>query len=250
MKKRVADILFLAVLCLLLVALFNLIYQFFRVDWGALLDEKLTKGDWLAFVGSYLGFAGSTLLAIAVFRQDQKINALVSAEYDPILFFHVIKFERLSDEIEGDIPKYVPYSVADSEKWFEQFVYDPIRSSSKQNVKETAFRIYLTIESKGKLPIDALSINKIELDDDKCVYKKDIEKKQLVAEMVQPNGIQYICMMLNQFPRSNDFEVHTLCIHYSANIFGKVHYKSYLKLLLTGNEKTLYDGINYLTQSF
>lgn len=247
MTKKRKNFLFLAFLFLLTIALFFLIYQVFRADWGLLPGGELTKGDWLAFLGSYLGFASSTLLAIAVFRQDEKINTLVSDEYDPILIFRVAKFERLSEAAKTSASRYVVLPHGQTKLLFEQFIYDPVRLSPDYNSEETPFRFYLTVESRGKLPVRALSITKIELDSDLCVYEKDIEDQQLVAEMIQPDGIQNLCLKLNGFPRLAGSDVHTLYIHYSAKVSDNTLYKSHYKLLMTGDETTVFDGIDYHT---
>lgn len=44
-------------------------------------DEDLTVADWLSFFGSYIGFAGSLIMAYIVYRQDKTINQLTLQEY-------------------------------------------------------------------------------------------------------------------------------------------------------------------------
>lgn len=48
-------------------------------------DLNLTSADWLGFLGGYLGFAGSLVMAYLVYRQSEQINNLTLSEYK--LFF-------------------------------------------------------------------------------------------------------------------------------------------------------------------
>ncbi len=246
MKKHNNQYLFLVLLLFLAIAAYFIIYLCFGGDYGFSPGNGLNKSDWLSFFGSYLGFASSTLLAIAVFKQDQKINALVSKEYDPIVIFRVVEFERVHNHETNS--RYVVINSDKRKLFFEQFIFDPKHSSDNSDMCKSPFRIYLSVESKGKLPLRDLTITEIKLDDSLCAYEKDIDNKQLVVNEIQPNGIRNICLKFNEFPHVQDSDVHTLHINYSVHISDSFVYTSQCLLRITGDESTIIDGIECHTK--
>lgn len=247
LKKKWTDYLLLLLLLLSIIALLFLICRYFQnhreVSAGIVPDQ----GNWLDFVGSYLGFASSTLLAVAVFLQDRKINALVSSEYDPILILRVVSFERKNENPLDKNFRYTTLPTEDgkSKLLFKQFILQPQKHIVSLPENQTFLRLYLTIQNKGKLPIHTLFITKIVLDEEQCIYKKDIDQVYPELEKIQPDGISYISLKLGAFPQLMDDKVHTLYIHYTAKTSNHVIYKSYCKLLITGDETTLFDGMDY-----
>lgn len=243
MKK---ERLFWGGLFLATIAVYIIIYICFKGSRGFLPGIGLGKSDWLSFLGDYLGFASSTLLAIAVFKQDRKINGLLSSEYEPLVIFSVLEYERLwNTSGEKGNSRFIVIQKNLHKLLFEQFVFDPESSIVVSENIESPFRFYFSIENKGKLPIHALTINKIDLDDDLCVYKKDIDTKNLVINSIQPNSVKNVCIKLNKFPHANDETVHTLQVHYSVSISEGIIYNRNYELLFTGDETTLFDGIDY-----
>ena len=63
--------------------------------------EDLSVADWLSFFGSYIGFAGSLIMAYVVYRQDKTINQLTLQEYQTafeITFVNAESCESYNDE--------------------------------------------------------------------------------------------------------------------------------------------------------
>lgn len=248
MSKKMPTILLMMLLLILAITLFRLIYIYFQLDLSLPPEPELSKSDWLEFLGSYLGFASSTLFAIAVFCQDQKINTLISDEYNPILKLKVADFERLDEAAKNNSSRYIILEREQRKLLFEQFIYDPIKIKPEYGDDYVPFRFYITINSQGKLPVHSLSITKIIMDDNICVYEKDIEKKQLITDEIQPDGVFNLCLKLNSFPQLHGNDVHILYIYYNVKITRNAIYKSCFKLLLTGDEKTVYDGFDYISK--
>ena len=51
----------------------------------------LTASDWLAFLGSYLTFAGALIMAYLVYRQNEKITELTIADHEPKIALRISK---------------------------------------------------------------------------------------------------------------------------------------------------------------
>lgn len=69
-KKKNKRINYIWIIAVVLAVLFLAIFFIFR----AIKENNLTYSDWLGFVGSYLGFAGSVILGYVAVYQNQKLN--------------------------------------------------------------------------------------------------------------------------------------------------------------------------------
>lgn len=74
-----------------LIVMFIIIHLFFCYQLGLpasvvqdnSTDLTLSASDWLGFLGGYLGFSGSLIMAYLVYRQNKTINNLTLSEYVP-----------------------------------------------------------------------------------------------------------------------------------------------------------------------
>ena len=69
------------------------------------MDLNLTSSDWLSFLSGYLGFSGSLIMAVLVFKQSEKINILTISEYTPSASLLVQACVKSDDypNFEGDL---------------------------------------------------------------------------------------------------------------------------------------------------
>ena len=163
-----------------------------------------------------------------------------------MVIFSVLEYERLRNANTEKInSRFIVIQKELQKLLFEQFAFEPVSSTVVGEDVESPFRFYLTIENKGKLPIHSLTITKIELDNGLRVYEKDIDLKYLVINTIQPNGVKNVCIKLNNFPHAKDETVHTLQVNYSVSISEGIIHKTHYELLFTGDETTLFDGIDY-----
>lgn len=228
------------------IILYLLVYLCFRGNVGFPVGANLTKGDWLSFFGNYLCFASSTLLAIVVFQQDRKINDLLSSEYDPVLVIKVVEYERLlGDEADRVNSRFIVIEKGNQKMLFEQFIFEPEKISGPNECVSKPFRFYFLIHNKGKLPIHSLTINRIELDGGLCLYAKDIDENQVEIKTIQASGVKNVCIRLDEFPRIEDELVHTLRIYYTVSVAKNVVFDAEYEVIYTGDESTLFDGIDY-----
>lgn len=138
-----------------LVALFVILILIFR----SIQDNQLSYKDWLAFVGSYLGFAGSVILGYVAIYQNRKLrddnekqrkNAI-----KPILNF---KYRKLNIIEVSKLREYFHYIKIDNNCVIEHTNLIPrdIRSLSKKDYdlykmssdKSISDKVYYEFESK------------------------------------------------------------------------------------------------------
>lgn len=128
-------------------------------------DLNLTSADWLGFLGGYLGFAGSLVMAYLVYRQSERINNLTLSEYKPSASIIVQKCVRSTDYGEDDgfainaIIQTVPG--VKSEEYYSYHCVAPINDSIE--FEQFQILLFLNIVNNSKAPINNLSFKSLEI---------------------------------------------------------------------------------------
>lgn len=120
-------------------------------------DLTLGSSDWLSFLGGYLGFAGSLVMACLVYHQSNVINKLTVSEYAPsasLIIQHCVKSIDHENYIENNIVQSIPGN--DSDKYYtlhysytgnaddqwdscKSLVFAEIVNNSKSTIKNLSF---------------------------------------------------------------------------------------------------------------
>lgn len=129
------------------------------------IDLNLTSSDWLSFLSGYLGFSGSLIMAILVFKQSEKINELTISEYTPsasLLVQACVKSDAYPN-FEGDL---LCYSMPETSRGY--YTFQCRRNKDDEAISECdSFDLLLFAEivNNSKSAITGLSFANISIDE-------------------------------------------------------------------------------------
>jgi len=159
-KKIIVAILALLLFLISFVIIYEIIYFAFYYQIGLPAGSELTSADWLAFLGSYLGFSSSLIMAILVYKQDKRVNELVLQEYQTSFDFQITRVGILSkyDEI-----KHKEYTIEDSYKKSKIYKKHDLIKENRSINYQAARILYICIElsNLGKLSATDLFLESI-----------------------------------------------------------------------------------------
>lgn len=125
-------------------------------------DLILSASDWLAFLGGYLGFAGSFVMAYLVYRQSTLINKLTISEYAPCASLRI-----QCSVICSEHKKYIKDNILQSIPNNENTKYYTLHYSyvgEPENDWESKILVYAEVENNSKSTIYNLSFDTITLE--------------------------------------------------------------------------------------
>ena len=155
-----------AIALLVLISSFVGVYAAFYGQAGLPAGEGLSSADWLSFLGGYLGFAGSLIMAWLVYRQDTKLKELTMEEYKPAFYSCIRGVMTVTDTVEGREKVFT--TVEDGEKtkkiYFTNDAF-PVNMSKKMFLctEEHMPVICFTIENAGKLSAEKLRFDELKI---------------------------------------------------------------------------------------
>ena len=263
---------------LFLVVLYEIIYGMFyrQVGFPSSINENvltLSSSDWLSFLGSYLGFAGSMVMAVAVFLRTKRINQLDIQKYEPRLkiqlkdyivndiasawfdddFFDNLVYTR---SIGGnDYPVFLQYYF-----WKEQEAeeWDGKKGGTKlpEKYKDgTVLKIKIAIENKGLLNLDDIRIDSVIFNImdaantkvnfcSASVNNAPFEREQLSLE---PEGIRHLSLLLINFPYDLLFRNEKKIMYFEVTFRDNSLPKKKIDLYIDNKENIcMYDGFSEL----
>lgn len=196
---------FYIVICLsLLIVAFEIVYVFFYFQVGLPasknqddIDLKLSASDWLSFFGSYLGFAGSLIMAFVVYKQDQKITELTLQEYQPALYFRITGYSI------KDINSITSPMIKDCDST-DYLRCDASQTETYESAVPDNQRciLYISLKNIGKQPLTGFMFESIEVEQNSEYEKKyelidsDINKMELSLRPWEPDCSINIAIVL------------------------------------------------------
>lgn len=196
------------------VLLFELIYIFFYFQLGlpASHDQTeqalfLSAADWLSFLGSFLGFAGSLIMAYIVYKQNEKINYLTQSEYDTsasLTLIHTSCSKGYREFHIDNLDQYIP------EKPNEFYYSIRCQTDNDTACEECSILVFVEIENNSKSIMRNISFESIVFSpvDPKCkteiVYKIPGEKNWDPANglmSIAPGRSIKRCFILEKIPK-------------------------------------------------
>lgn len=112
------------------------VYGAFYFQAGFPAGESLDSSDWLSFLGGYLGFAGSLIMAWLVYLQDTRLKELTLEEYAAAFSIRIKALEMAADT-EEDRKQIFSYLKQGQEKYVSYFKHDAFPlGKERQEAKE------------------------------------------------------------------------------------------------------------------
>lgn len=138
------------------------------------MDLNLTSSDWLSFLSGYLGFSGSLIMAILVFKQSEKINKLTISEYTPSASL-VIQACVKSSDYPNFMGNLLCYPRPETSMSYYTF-HCRRKEDDEKTTEDDSFDLLLFAEivNNSKSPITCLSFTNINIDE----IKRDSKSRQ------------------------------------------------------------------------
>lgn len=193
-------------------------------------DLLLTSSDWLGFLGGYLGFAGSLVMAYLVYRQSEVINKFTISEYRPsasLIIQDCVKSSEHDNYIKDNIIQCRPN---DPEDHYYTLYYYYI-GNQQNELESDKILFFIEIINNSKLPISNISFSTITLEEfpsnsKQYEYKnyvfqdKALDPIDGLAEIL-PGGKVKRCLVIDNIPRT--INIGWITINLTGFSCGKNH---------------------------
>lgn len=157
-----------------LIVMFIIIHLFFCYQLGLpasvvqdnSTDLTLSASDWLGFLGGYLGFSGSLIMAYLVYRQNKTINNLTLSEYVPSVSLIVQKSVNSTEFKDND--KFSLRDISQNIPGNKNEMYYSYHCACPRNdIEYEAYSIliFVKIINESKAPICNLSFKSLEIEE-------------------------------------------------------------------------------------
>lgn len=193
-----------------------LVYGAFYFQVGFPAGEGLSSSDWLSFLGGYLGFAGSLIMAWLVYLQDTRLKELTLEEY-AAEFYGCIRSLKWIDRksLEREPTQVVIFCGEGEGKGKSYFKHEAfLKSEEKRKDTEEKWPvIFLSLKNAGKLSVKNICFEKIEIqsyDKDAKRYTYGFQVKNEENLMngkheILPGGALNICLVMHSLPEELKF---------------------------------------------
>lgn len=207
--------------CIALLEVFLVIHFFFCYQFGfpasATQDNSsdltLSSADWLSFLGSYLGFAGSLVMAYLVYRQSERINELTTSEYEASIGL-VIQKSITSGEYQNNGEKFDLTSVMQhipGKRNDEYYSYHCAVPKGSFNPEQFSILVFIEIFNNSKSVIKNFSFCSLEIVDVKNNNKlvtyqnrgktdREYDPADSYTEIL-PGGFLKRCFLIESIPK-------------------------------------------------
>lgn len=188
-------------------------------------DLVLRSADWLSFLGNYLSFSGSLVMAYIVYRQSKAIDELTISEYKPSINITIracIKSAEYKKGLfkENNILQVLPN---DSEPFYTY--HCDLLENDKQPLENYSILLFVEIHNYSKSTINQLSFKHIvftSLDlSDKCQYEYknrggDWDPADKLSQIL-PGKMLKRCFLINKIPEDLGIRWMTITFHDAEN---------------------------------
>lgn len=192
-------------------------------------DLTLSSADWLGFLGGYLGFAGSLVMAYLVYRQSAYINKFTISEYEPsagLIIKNCVKSTEHDRYIENNIVQSIPGA---PEEHYYTVYYIP--KENLGGIEDGKHLVFVEIVNNSKLPISKISFSEIKIEElsvggREYEYKNsicddvDLDPADGLAEIL-PGGKIKRCFVIDKPPCM--ISIGWITIKFSGYSCGKKH---------------------------
>ena len=153
-----------AIALLVLIGSFVGVYAAFYGQAGLPAGEGLSSADWLSFLGGYLGFAGSLIMAWLVYRQDTKLKELTMEEY-AAAFSCKIRGVQQARDTKKEREQVFGFWEQEPQEYRNYFKHDafPEAQEAQEAGGKLVTKIFLSLQNAGKLPVREMLLEKVEI---------------------------------------------------------------------------------------
>ena len=171
-------------------------------------DLTLTSSDWLAFLGSFLGFAGSLVMACLVYLQSEAINKLTISEYQTAASLIINKCAKSSDfhPFNGRL---LTQAIANNSHDYYYTLHCVFQSDKNYDCEAFEVLIFAEIVNNSKFSFKNLSFKQIKIvdtEDQNKVYMFPIssDPKDYTDGITEIHPGQKLkrCFMLENMPKN------------------------------------------------
>lgn len=186
----------------------------------------LTASNWLSFIGSYLGFAGSLIMSFLIYHQSRIINDYTISEYAPSIGISV--HDCLT---QAEVCNYNQTSILQVDReGREHYAFFCDLVSGAFNNRKEAFEsiqvlVYTEIQNHSKSTITRIKFIEIELNEinnpSSCfTYNNRGGIMDPVSEglCLYPKESVNLCFVLNQIPREMKISWMTIRFQYDKKL--------------------------------
>ncbi|GBU04694.1 hypothetical protein EDD74_11744 [Faecalimonas umbilicata] len=186
-------------------------------------DLNLNASDWLGFLGSYLGFSGSLIMAYLVYRQSKVIDELTILEYKPSISIMKCICVKSTDYVnEFEIDNLIQYLPDDLNTYY--YTYH-LKHCKVLETEYEKFNLLLFVEimNNSKLTINNFSFLSIEIkginNSYSYIYTNLGEQWDPANKNTQinPGGKLKRCFIIEDIPRIIDISWMILRFTYDEN---------------------------------
>lgn len=222
------------IMCMIMIEIFLVIHFLFCYQIGlpASLtqdndtDLNLTSSDWLSFLGAYLGFAGSFIMAYVVYKQTEMINRITLSEYQPSVSIAVLSCVKSTAYEPGEFAENAIMQVmpGTDEEEFYSYHYN-LDETNVNEFEDFKILIFVEIINNSKTSIKnisfkSLAIREVNSEGRYINYEKKEEGFDPADRCtdILPNHSIKRCILLNCIPEEMDIGWMTLNFVYNGNL--------------------------------
>lgn len=140
------------------------VYGAFYFQAGFPAGESLNSSDWLSFLGGYLGFAGSLIMAWLVYLQDTRLKELTLEEY-AAAFSCKIRGVQQARDTKKEREQVFGFWEQEPQEYRNYFKHDafPESQEAQEAGGKLVTKIFLSLQNAGKLPVREMLLEKVEI---------------------------------------------------------------------------------------
>lgn len=174
-KEKARRTIDLIIVILVLVEVFFVIHFCYCYQYGfpaSVLQNKehllLSASDWLGFLGGYLGFAGSLVMAYLVYMQSEMINKFTISDYEPsatMLVLNCVNSSQYNMKFEGYCGRDILLRMTDGtlDKFYAVHFSSNGQYTENSMVGMTDVLIFCEVINNSKAKMNALLFTRIDL---------------------------------------------------------------------------------------
>lgn len=229
------------------------VYGAFYFQAGFPAGESLNSSDWLSFLGGYLGFAGSLIMAWLVYLQDTRLKELTLEEYAAAFSCKIRGVQRKVDTEEER--KRVLDELEPGKKthgfYFKHDVFPLAQEVPKPNEKAIPV-LFLSLQNVGKLPVKKMRFEKVELEPYKdqkesYIYGFKTENGGNILNgkhELLPEGTLSLCLAMHSLPEKLEFSSFRLTFSFELGAKRKEQTILFYIQVNQGSDVIVSDGEN------
>lgn len=242
-----------AIALLVLIGSFVGVYAAFYGQAGLPAGEGLSSADWLSFLGGYLGFAGSLIMAWLVYRQDTKLKELTMEEY-AAAFSCKIRGVQQARDTKKEREQVFGFWEQEPQEYRNYFKHDafPEAQEAQEAGGKLVTKIFLSLQNAGKLPVREMLLEKVEIqpyEKQEKLYRYNFTRENggnilNGKHELLPEGMLNLCLVMHSLPEKLEFSSFRLTFSFELGAKRKEQTILFYIQVNQGSDAIVSDGEN------